>query len=72
MVAARERLSAARGPGACVYPLAVFAEETEDFDGGAVRRAEPVRYLAVELRGFARPHDEIVFGQPDPQPAVQT
>ena len=53
-------------PGPDVHPLALRAEQDQQLNGFGPGRAEPVRHARVELGGFARLHDEVVLGEPQP------
>ena len=53
-------------PGPDVHALALRPEQGQHFGGLRPVAAEPVRDAGVELGGFARLHDEVVLGEPQP------
>ena len=53
-------------PGPDVHALAQRPEQGQHFGGLRPVAAEPVRDAGVELGGFARLHDEVVLGEPQP------
>jgi 2-polyprenyl-6-methoxyphenol hydroxylase-like FAD-dependent oxidoreductase len=57
---------AAVRPGPDVHALALRPEQGQQLGGLRPGAAEPVRDASVELGGFARLHDEIVLGEPQP------
>jgi hypothetical protein len=56
------------GPGPDVHALALRAEEHKQFDDPRADAAEPVRDAGIELGGLAGLHDEVMLGEPQPQP----
>jgi len=54
-----------------VHALALRAEEHQHLGSLGTGAAEPVRYAGVELGDLAGLHDEVVLGEPQPQPPGQ-
>ena len=53
-------------PGPDVHALALRPEQDQQLGGLRSVAAEPVRDAGVELGGFARLHDKVVLGEPQP------